>query len=81
MRMRLIAKVKVRVRVGVRVGVRLPLATAPADALANGARQIYKTRSTAEMMAAAPRYFAPAATESKLVWLITRAGDELQSSR
>jgi hypothetical protein len=43
---------------------------AAAAALASGARQTYKKRPAAEMMAAAPRYFANVVTESNLVWLV-----------
>jgi hypothetical protein len=73
-------RMRVRTRVGVRVGVRMKLllATTTAAALATSARQTYEKRSAAEMMAATPRYLA---TESTLVWLIARAGDELQGSR
>jgi hypothetical protein len=56
------------------VRVRLLLAATTAAALASNARQTYEKRSTAEMMAAVPSYCAAVAAESKVVWLITRAG-------
>jgi hypothetical protein len=78
--MRVTARTRVRQRV--RVRLLLDTTTTTAAALASGARQTYEKRSAAEMMAATPPlYFATAVTESGLVWLISRADDELQSSR